>query len=81
MSTPNIMTEAYSQEDWLKDIFSNTESDRSVKVAEQSLKVFDIFCEKQGQTRHEMIGRYQNWLKPEKIYLNSSLVLCLNHKY
>jgi integrase len=67
MSNPNIMTEAYSQEDWLKDIFSNTESDRSVKVAEQSLKVFDIFCEKQGQTRHEMIGRYQNWLKPEKI--------------
>jgi len=67
MGNTDNMTEAYNELDWFKDIFSNTESDRSVKVAKQSLKVFDLFCDYQNQTRLEMIKKYHNWIKPEKI--------------
>jgi len=61
------MTEAYSQEDWLKDVFSSAESERSVKVAEASLKVFDFFCVNQKIAREQLILKYENWLRPDKV--------------
>ena len=67
MSKTNNMTESYSQKNWLEDIFSSSDSERSVKVAEQSLKIFDFFCRSQNQTRQQIVERYQDWLKPEKV--------------
>jgi len=45
---------------------SKSESSRTRTVAKTSLKTFDMFCEKQGHTRDEVIGQYQIWfnLKP-----------------
>jgi integrase len=59
--------EQYSEEDWLDDLYNSSESSRTVKVAVTSLKTFDYFCQSQGLRREEMITRYQNWFKPEKI--------------
>jgi len=63
----NTMTETYTQEDWLRDIYSSSESTRSVSIANCSLKIFDRFCEYQKETREELVTRYQKWLRPDKV--------------
>ncbi len=62
-----VTVEQFSEEDWLNDLYSSSESGRTVVVAKTSLKTFDQFCKSQKLTRMEMIERYQRWFKPDRV--------------
>ncbi len=59
--------EQFSEQDWLNDLYSSSESERTIVVAKISLKTFDQFCNSQKLTRMEMIEKYQNWFKPDRV--------------
>jgi hypothetical protein len=57
----------YSEANWLNDLFSTSESQRTIIVAKTSLRCFDQFCKSQDVTRNEIIKMYQEWFKPKKV--------------
>jgi integrase len=59
--------EQFSEQDWLNDLYSSSESQRTIVIAKISLKTFDQFCNSQKLTRMEMIEKYQKWFKPDRI--------------
>jgi len=67
MSVDSMNREQYSEKEWLVDLFTPSESSRTVIVAKTSLKIFDIFCKHQGVSREQIIKKYQKWFKPDKI--------------
>jgi len=56
-------TEQFSEQDWLNDLYSSSESQRTIVIAKIFLKTFDQFCEKQKSSRMEMIEKYQGHTK------------------
>jgi integrase len=66
-SSSNLAVESFSDQDWLNDYTK----ERTRGVASTSLKVFDMFCQKQiglnGESKDVMINQYKLWFKPLKV--------------
>ncbi|HEU04762.1 MAG TPA: hypothetical protein ENH95_06610 [Nitrosopumilus sp.] len=54
-----LQLENFDKNDWLEQIFSKSESERSVNVANSSLRMFEYFYRNEGKTETQMIERYQ----------------------
>lgn len=65
MNTPEM-----SDEDFLDRMFSKSESIRTRNSTATALTIFDQFCQHEiglnGESKEQLIGQYQAWLKPEK---------------
>ncbi len=54
-----LQFENFDKKRWLEQIFIKSESERSVNVANTSLKMFEYFYQNEGLTETQMIERYQ----------------------
>jgi integrase len=70
-----MRSERYSDQDWLERMFRKSESTRTRRLAETSLKSFELFCNYQGITKQQMIEKFQEWFNQPKPDVRS---ICLS---
>jgi len=59
--------QVYEEADWLEDVKDKSDSERSLIVAETTLKMFNLFCEHTNCKKEDKIKEYQILVKEDDI--------------